>query len=112
MKIRFFKKAEVRKNTEIFEDMMNETGKMIDGIFRVTGTSYADLLSDLDEESGAALGIATQSMKKLMDLAYESVERADKMEEKFEELQKKTDALLANNQILIGMVKKLQDAQN
>lgn len=110
MKLQFFKKEEMRTNVDMLKDVMQETEKTLKGIFKAAGVDPWDAL-DLDEETGAAYGIACQGMKRILEISLEAAERADKMEAKFAELQTKTDAIMASNQMMIGMLKDLQKAK-
>ena len=91
-----FKKVrdnEARKNVAVVEDMITELNKLVDGICKATGGSAWDLISGLDETTGAIVGAAIQSSNRMLSLAYEQAIILDRYESKMDELTELTKKL-------------------
>lgn len=87
MKIFDFKKKcreEARTMSDIYVDLFAECDKLIDVSLKASGTTLEEMLTGLDEESGAVLGASMESLKKLTDLCSEQAALIDRMERKLD----------------------------
>ena len=86
-------KNDARKNTVIVEEMIGELNGLMENICKSTNSSMWDLVSGLDETTGAILGAAIKSSNKMLELAYEQAVVLDRYEEKLDQLTELTEKM-------------------
>ena len=100
-----FKKKEiksVRTHQDVIGDMVAEYDDLCKKLCKASGMEISEMLSELDETSGAILGACIQSSKKVLDLAVEQASIMDRQEAKLDELSRLNEKLLNKMELLLA----------
>ena len=83
-------------------DAVQEYDQLCEKICKASGMELTDMLSELDETSGAILGAAIQSSKRIIDLAMEQADIMDRQEKKIDEISHLNEKLLNKMELLLA----------